>query len=263
MKRKFLSFIVVLLILCSYMCFTTGCVSHTHEFKDYVYNQDATCLADGTETAICSKKFCTASYTRTKVGSKLNHNYGTPIYEWNGDSCVAILSCLNDSCSHIETENAIVTYVKDSDATCTTEEKGHYVANFANENFEKQETALNSISIGVPEHTYSNKGKCSCGESAILQEFDGMGKTFAAGDVHCLHIYSEADSLLDMPFYIIKSDFSEYSTADVTVYDENGNVIIEKMKNISQFKMDLITRNHYYIIIIPQQEVVLTGFPLE
>ena len=40
-----------------------------HEFKDYVYNNDATTTADGTETATCSR--CGEKDTRTATGTKL------------------------------------------------------------------------------------------------------------------------------------------------------------------------------------------------
>ena len=43
---------------------TTG-----HNFKEYIYNNDATYLADGTETATCTA--CKITDVRTKTGSKL------------------------------------------------------------------------------------------------------------------------------------------------------------------------------------------------
>ncbi|MBR5644798.1 MAG: leucine-rich repeat domain-containing protein [Salinivirgaceae bacterium] len=41
-----------------------------HEFKDYVYNNDATTAADGTETAICTRG-CGATDTKVAEGTKL------------------------------------------------------------------------------------------------------------------------------------------------------------------------------------------------
>ena len=41
-----------------------------HEFVDYVYNNDATIEADGTETAVCEHG-CGETYTRVKEGTKL------------------------------------------------------------------------------------------------------------------------------------------------------------------------------------------------
>ena len=40
------------------------------EFVDYVYNNDATIEADGTETAVCEHG-CGETYTRVKEGTKL------------------------------------------------------------------------------------------------------------------------------------------------------------------------------------------------
>lgn len=42
-----------------------------HSFTDYVYNNDATCTADGTETAKCDR--CDETDTRVKAGSALGH----------------------------------------------------------------------------------------------------------------------------------------------------------------------------------------------
>ena len=45
--------------------------SHTHSFTNYVYNNDATCTEDGTETAQCER--CTETDTRVKQGTALGH----------------------------------------------------------------------------------------------------------------------------------------------------------------------------------------------
>lgn len=42
-----------------------------HSFTDYVYNNDATCTTDGTETAKCDR--CDETDTRVKAGSALGH----------------------------------------------------------------------------------------------------------------------------------------------------------------------------------------------
>ncbi|MBQ5782750.1 MAG: hypothetical protein IIV99_05125 [Oscillospiraceae bacterium] len=44
-----------------------------HQFDEYIYNADATCLADGTETAQCTD--CPVSHTRTAEGSQKQHTY--------------------------------------------------------------------------------------------------------------------------------------------------------------------------------------------
>ena len=49
-----------------------------HQFINFVYNNDATCLIDGTETALCERN-CGYVQRRHKANTKLEHDYGT----WN------------------------------------------------------------------------------------------------------------------------------------------------------------------------------------
>lgn len=46
-----------------------------HSFTNYVPNNDATCMKDGTETATCDREGCGATDTRTVAGSKLEHDF--------------------------------------------------------------------------------------------------------------------------------------------------------------------------------------------
>ena len=48
-----------------------------HSFTNYVYDNNATCLTNGTETAVCDHG-CGTTDTRTKVASATGHNFG----EW-------------------------------------------------------------------------------------------------------------------------------------------------------------------------------------
>lgn len=66
---------------------------HSHSFTNYVYNNDATCEDDGTETAICENG-CNETDTRTKPNSKLNHNYGNWVSNNDGTHKKV---CQNDS----------------------------------------------------------------------------------------------------------------------------------------------------------------------
>ena len=93
MKRKLLT---ILLTLIAALCLTLGLAAcggnsgnsqsssggesegshdqpeHVHTFTDYVYNNDATCDEDGTETGKCS---CGETDTRTKKNTALGHKY--------------------------------------------------------------------------------------------------------------------------------------------------------------------------------------------
>ncbi len=61
---------------CSGSCVWCGHAANwnSHTFVDYVFNNDSTCLEDGTETAACGNANCAASHTRTAVGSALGHD---------------------------------------------------------------------------------------------------------------------------------------------------------------------------------------------
>ena len=127
-----------------------------HSFTNYEYNDDAKCGIDGTETAVCDHN-CGESDTKTKAGSALQHDYAQTQYAWNGNQCIAIRVCNRDN-THIETETATGIYVKDTDATCTTAEKGHYEATFVNSSFATQSTIPNSVINGEAlGHSYASK----------------------------------------------------------------------------------------------------------
>lgn len=65
--------------VCGYT-FTTE-IHTRHSFTNYVYNNDATCTADGTETAKCDG--CNERDTRTKINTKLSHSFTD--YQSNND----------------------------------------------------------------------------------------------------------------------------------------------------------------------------------
>ena len=48
-----------------------------HSFTNYVFNNDATCIKNGTETATCDSDNCNEIDTREKLNTKLEHNYAT------------------------------------------------------------------------------------------------------------------------------------------------------------------------------------------
>lgn len=66
---------------CSGRCRWCGAAANysSHTFTNWVYNGDATCLLDGTETAKCDNVQCSATNTRTAVGTALGHTYSVKI----------------------------------------------------------------------------------------------------------------------------------------------------------------------------------------
>ena len=54
-----------------------------HDVVNYVYNNDATCFADGTETGRCSR--CNLDVTRTATGTKLTHSFTNYVSDGNAN----------------------------------------------------------------------------------------------------------------------------------------------------------------------------------
>ena len=134
MKRVFgkgRAFIVFTAFVCALSVFLGACnlfgpKEHTHEFSNYVYNNDATCLNDGTETAKCVG--CEKTDTREKTGTKKPHSFIN--YVSNGDAtCTAdgteTAKCENCHFTDTRTEkgskkqHVFKSYVSNGDATCT------------------------------------------------------------------------------------------------------------------------------------------------
>lgn len=98
-----------------------------HIFTQYLYNNDASCEADGTETAKCDR--CEKTDTRTSEGTRLEHSFE---YLYNGDAtCLADGTktpvCKNcgekDETQTVTAEgtkryHSFTNYVYNNDATC-------------------------------------------------------------------------------------------------------------------------------------------------
>ena len=91
-----------------------------HVFTKYVFNNDSTCTADGTETAVCNN--CDKTDTRVKFNSKTGHTYSPA-------TCLAPMTCscgatLGISAPHTFGEWSVVTEPTDiteglKEHTCT------------------------------------------------------------------------------------------------------------------------------------------------
>ena len=102
----------------------------------YAVTQAPTCLNDGvgTYTATFSAAYGFPSATKDVTLSALGHKWGEVTYSWTenaagGYDCTAKRVCENDS-THIETDNAAVTYSVVTPAACETTGSGTYAATF-------------------------------------------------------------------------------------------------------------------------------------
>lgn len=62
-------------VKCTVCNYETKAAEASHSFTSYTSDGNATCTADGTETAKCNHSGCNQADTRTETGSKLEHSY--------------------------------------------------------------------------------------------------------------------------------------------------------------------------------------------
>ena len=134
-----------------YECKEDGCGATAD--VEYVKDTDAKCETDETGHYKTTVKINgTVAYTNvgdadsvTKQNTKTEHSWGEPTYAWNNGELTATFTCANDK-SHTHTETVTGTYKKDTDATCTQNETGHYEAAVTyNKTYDTQSTAANSV----------------------------------------------------------------------------------------------------------------------
>ena len=115
--------------------------------------KQANCAEQGETTytaTFTNTAFATQTETAVNVETNDNHDYGTPIYEWNADytQCTATRVCIRNS-EHKETENATV--ASETTGDCGTGITHTYTATFTNTVFEQQVKTVTDTSA---EHTY-------------------------------------------------------------------------------------------------------------
>lgn len=149
-----------------YQAWKTGLgriVKHAHTTK-LIDGKDPTCLTAGHkeyyQCSECKRFFEDALATKLIVDlnewkttgdgrlEPLGHDFSSEVvYTWYKDECTALATCTHEGCNETLTETVTGEYVMDSPATCTTNEKGHYVATFSVPEFEEQQTRINSVEI--------------------------------------------------------------------------------------------------------------------
>ena len=159
-----------------------------HSFKDYVYNNDATC-GDGTETATCSNSGCNEKHTRTKVGS------GSGKHTGGEEKCGFLKVCdVCDSPYGLIVQHIFENYVSDNNATC---KDGTKTAKCERDGCEETKTVTEVGSAGN-NHAYELVGitPVSCTSPSVKNEKCSLcGKenevTLAPATGHSLMTFSE------------------------------------------------------------------------
>ena len=124
-----------------------------HSFTDYKSNEDATCLANGTETAKCDR--CDATDTREDDESALGHDWNETAYSFadDGSSCTATRVCKRDA-EHNETATATITSEITVKATCKDMGTTTYTATFDVEWAKVQTKDIKNIPLA--DHSYKD-----------------------------------------------------------------------------------------------------------
>ena len=167
---------------------------HTHEYVNYTYNNDATCVADGTETGKC--KYCDKTNTRTKANTATGVHTFTD-YTYNNDAtCVTdgteTATCANCSATDTRTSAAhpatgvhtydatdcctvcgrqkptgseqcvhsYSNYVYNNDATCVTDGTETAKCKYC----DKTDTRVSAAHSATGVHTFANDVCTGCGE---------------------------------------------------------------------------------------------------
>ena len=95
-----------------------------HIWNDGEVTKAAACTEDGEMTYTCTM----CGDQKTEIIPATGHDWGQPVWSWNGvESAAATFICTNDS-SHVEVENAVITNEITTPATCTTDGVRTYTA---------------------------------------------------------------------------------------------------------------------------------------
>ena len=172
-----------------------------HRFNNYVSNNDATCEEDGTKTAHCDNKGCTATDTKPDTDSALGHRFNN--YVSNNDAtCEAdgtkTAHCDNKGCTATDTKpdtdsalgHSFTKYVSNNDATC--EEDGTMTAPCDHQGCEKTNTLPEEGSaLGHDDHLEITPPRCGQ-KGYTTYTCIRCGRSYTADETPALHhIYGE------------------------------------------------------------------------
>ena len=221
-----------------------------HDFRNYIYNDDATCTEDGTQTSYCYYG-CGVSDTIIKSDTAIGHSFLS--YSYNGDA-----TCTEDGtksaecerCDAIDTITAVGSvmghsfgkYESNNDATCT--EDGTESAKCIR--CEAAETRVDENSaLGHSFTAYTNDNNATCVENSTETALCDNG--CGASDTHVVE-----DSALGHSFtsYVTIFELSCTVNGIKEAYCDNGcgekDVITEEAKGHVYSDWIVIEEPDYY-----------------
>jgi len=227
-------------------CKVEGCIYREealgHSFINYVSNNDATCIEDGTETAKCDR--CEEKHTRTEAESAKGHTEVDVI--GTVPTCTETGLTQGKYCSECKVViveqkeipalgHNFTNYVSNNDATCTQD--GSKTAKC--ERCEETDTIVDEGS--KLSHNYEN-GKCTgCGQEELKTTITSEKYTISEEyitkitDKTTLNAFKEAISANAEEIKIVNKDNQELTSEDII---GTGMILILKSKaETRQFKL--------------------------
>jgi len=131
-----------------------------HSFIDYVYDNNATCTEDGTETATCDRPDCNEQDSRIKVGSALSHafiNYNSNSSATCVENATEIAVCDRTDCQE--------THIREIPNTALNHNYGNWVSNGDGTH---TQTCANDNSHKITKGC--NGGEATCTEKATCKD---------------------------------------------------------------------------------------------
>ncbi|MBQ9125355.1 MAG: hypothetical protein IJY13_01705, partial [Clostridia bacterium] len=147
------------------VCGATEGTALDHSFTNYVSNNDATCTADGTETAKCDR--CDVKDTRTDADSKLGHS-------WVDATCTTPKTC--SVCGTTEGEALGHNYVGEvtTPATCTTKGVKTYTCSVCGDSYTEE---IDSTGHSFTNYVSDNNATCTADGTKTAHCDNGCGET--------------------------------------------------------------------------------------
>ena len=210
--------------------------ANNHSFTNYVSDENATCTADGTKTAVCDRDGCDATDTVTDAGSKLGHQLCvTSFYRVDDAKLYTVTQCVRygqGGCNYeVKTEVGVANVATEADLRLALE-AGYSVKLTADIELSKgciKITEGNEISINLNGKSIINNGVLKnnvidvlwvCGDIDVTISGGGAMKALGVEKGKSTCVLSATDGAT-----VVIENGSYYSDGCTTIFATRGSEI--------------------------------------
>ena len=191
-----------------------------HSYKNYVYNNDAKCEVDGTETAICNYG-CGITDTRVKGATALEHVYGKGVS--NNDCKTHIKTCIWNS-AHKTTENCSFAEGRCQDCGALSYTEGLvFTLSYYYEGYSVTDYTGSSTSVVIP-NTYQGESVTNIGYGAFKDCTSLTSVTIGNSVTSIDTAFSGCDSLQSIE---VDGNNQHYKSMDGNLYTKDGKTLLK------------------------------------